>query len=83
MTPAFAERARSFANQGRATGQGWFYHYTLGSNYRLTALQAAVLLAQLERLPEQIQVRRRNAELLVKELAGVEGTGLPARCRRK
>ena len=69
----FAERARSFANQGRATGQGWFYHYTLGSNYRLTALQAAVLLAQLERLPEQIQVRRRNAELLAKELAGVEG----------
>jgi dTDP-4-amino-4,6-dideoxygalactose transaminase len=69
----FAERARSFANQGRATGQGWFYHYTLGSNFRLTALQAAVLLAQLERLPEQIQVRKRNAELLVKELAGVEG----------
>jgi dTDP-4-amino-4,6-dideoxygalactose transaminase len=70
---AFAERARSFSNQGRATGQGWFYHYTLGSNCRLTALQAAVLLAQLERLPEQIQVRRRNAELLAKELAGVEG----------
>lgn len=69
----FAERARSFSNQGRASGQGWFYHYTLGSNCRLTALQAAVLLAQLERLPGQIQVRRRNAELLAKELAGVEG----------
>jgi dTDP-4-amino-4,6-dideoxygalactose transaminase len=69
----FAERARSFANQGRASGQGWFHHYTLGSNYRITALQAAVLLAQLERLPEQIQTRKRNAELLVKELAGVEG----------
>jgi dTDP-4-amino-4,6-dideoxygalactose transaminase len=69
----FAERARSFANQGRESGQGWFHHYTLGSNYRLSAFQAAVLLAQLESLPEQIQLRRRNAELLKKKLAGVEG----------
>jgi dTDP-4-amino-4,6-dideoxygalactose transaminase len=69
----FAERTRAFANQGRRTGGGWFHHYTLGSNYRLTALQAAVLLAQLERLPEQIRVRSRNAGLLRAELSGVEG----------
>ena len=70
---AFAERARAFANQGRQTGQGWFYHFTLASNYRITALQAAVLVAQLERLPQQIEARRRNAELLRAELAGLEG----------
>jgi dTDP-4-amino-4,6-dideoxygalactose transaminase len=68
-----AERARSYANQGRRTGEGWFFHYTLGTNYRITALQAAVLVAQFERLPEQIRLRMRNAELLRAELDGVEG----------
>lgn len=69
----FAERARSLTNQGRRTGQGWFHHYTLGTNYRMTAWQAAVLLAQLERLPEQIRQRNHNAALLRNELAGFDG----------
>jgi dTDP-4-amino-4,6-dideoxygalactose transaminase len=71
-----ADRARSFANQGRAAGQGWFHHYTLGSNYRITALQAAVLLAQFERLPAQIEVRRRSEEILRAELADLDGLTL-------
>jgi len=70
---ALAERARAYANQGRRTGEGWFSHYTLGTNYRITALQAAVLTAQLERLPAQIALRARNAELLRRELEGVKG----------
>ena len=57
----FAARARSIADQGRRPGGGWFHHYTLGTNYRITAWQAAVLLAQLERLPEQICLRARHA----------------------
>jgi dTDP-4-amino-4,6-dideoxygalactose transaminase len=68
-----AERARSFANQGRRPGLGWFHHFTLGTNYRLTGFQAAVLLAQLERLPEQIALRNQNARLLRSELADVAG----------
>jgi dTDP-4-amino-4,6-dideoxygalactose transaminase len=69
----FAERARSFANQGRQTGEGFFHHYTLASNFRITALQAAVLMAQLERLPEQILQRRRNEGLLRAALADLDG----------
>jgi len=69
----FAARARSFANQGRAAGGGWFHHHTLGSNFRLSALQAALLLPQLDRLPAQIELRRKNEERLRAELAGVEG----------
>jgi dTDP-4-amino-4,6-dideoxygalactose transaminase len=68
-----AARVRSLADQGRRPGEGWFFHFDLGTNYRLTAWQAAVLLAQLERLPEQIELRRRNAERLRAELAEVEG----------
>ncbi|MCS6953578.1 MAG: DegT/DnrJ/EryC1/StrS family aminotransferase, partial [Bryobacteraceae bacterium] len=70
---ALADRIRSLANQGRRPGSGWFHHYALGTNYRMTALQAAVLLAQLERLPEQIQLRHSNAERLKALLADVEG----------
>src|SRR6478752_90714 len=47
----FAAEARSFINQGRRAGENYFFHYSLGSNFRMTALQAAVLTAQLERLP--------------------------------
>jgi dTDP-4-amino-4,6-dideoxygalactose transaminase len=69
----FAERARAFVNQGRREGEGWFFHHTLGTNFRITALQAAVLVAQLERLPEQICLRTRNVRLLRAELADVRG----------
>jgi dTDP-4-amino-4,6-dideoxygalactose transaminase len=70
---AFAERAWSIMDQGRKPGGGWFFHYVPGSNYRITGLQAAVLLAQFERLPEQICRRTRNAALLRSELSDVDG----------
>lgn len=69
----FADRARSFSNQGRRKGENYFFHYTLATNCRLTALQAAVLTAQLERLPEQIRLRERRERLLRAELADVPG----------
>lgn len=59
-----AERMRSLVNCGRKPGHGWFEHFELGTNLRLSGFQAAVLLAQLERLPEQIRLRQANAELL-------------------
>ncbi len=58
--PLLADRIRSFANQGRRAGYSFFHHFEVANNYRLTALQAAVLLAQLERLDAQIDLRNRN-----------------------
>ena len=55
-----AARARSLADCGRRPGQGWFHHFELGTNFRITGFQAAVLLAQLERLVDQILLRREN-----------------------
>lgn len=60
----FAERARSLANCGRVPGRSFYEHHRLGTNFRLGAFQAAVLLAQFERLPEQIRQRTANAALL-------------------
>lgn len=63
-----AERARSVCNHGRRTGGGWYEHVRLGTNYRLTGWQAAVLLAQLERLPRQLETREANARFLTEQL---------------
>src|SRR5580698_2452722 len=67
------ERAREILDQGRRIGEGWFFHYTLGTNYRITAWQSAVLIAQLERLPEQNQRRARNVAIIREGLADVRG----------
>lgn len=66
-------RARSLADCGRLPGE-WFYsHYSLGGNYRMTEWQGAVLLAQLERFPEQRAIRSENAKLLNSEFAKIPG----------
>ncbi len=66
---AFAERMRGFMNQGRRPGYSFFHHFEVGNNYRMSAFHAAVLLAQLERLDSQIELRMRNWPVL----AGVPG----------
>jgi dTDP-4-amino-4,6-dideoxygalactose transaminase len=68
----FATRARSFANMGRTAGKSFYSHDQLGTNFRMTAFQAAVLVAQLERLPDQILRRTANVRLLKKLLSDVE-----------
>jgi len=60
----FAERAHSIANCGRIAGRSFYEHHRIGTNFRISAFQAAVLLAQFERLPDQIARRTANAELL-------------------
>lgn len=62
--PDLAARCRSLANGGRRPKAGWFDHFELGSNFRLTGFQAAVLTAQLERLADQIRARRANRAIL-------------------
>jgi perosamine synthetase len=66
----------SLRNQGRSyAGGGWFHHVRVGFNYRWTDLQAAVGIAQLEKLDRILELRaaaaRRYSELL-EDLVGVE-----------
>ncbi|MBM4046687.1 MAG: DegT/DnrJ/EryC1/StrS family aminotransferase [Planctomycetes bacterium] len=70
---ALADQALSYANCGRGKGKPWYEHYLLGSNYRMTEFQAAILLAQLQRLPEHNQRRAANAKFLSRELAKIDG----------
>lgn len=67
-----AGRVRSLANCGRVPGRSFYEHDNLGTNLRMTAFQAAVLLAQFERLPQQIATRTKNAQALKEELADLD-----------
>ena len=71
--PALAERARALSNQGRRTGGAWYEHQTLGTNARLTGFQAVLLLNQLERLPQQLELRMVRAAYLRDRLRSIEG----------
>lgn len=70
---ALADGIRSRVNQGRAIDGAWYEHPNLGTNMRLSAWQAAVLLAQLERLDEQTNRRMASARELNRFFAEVEG----------
>jgi dTDP-4-amino-4,6-dideoxygalactose transaminase len=68
----------SMRNQGRdyATG-GWFHHVHVGLNYRWTDIQAAIGIAQLEKLDEMLRLRREAAERYSDLLRDVDGIELP------
>jgi perosamine synthetase len=57
---AFAATCRSLRNQGR-DGMAWLAHQRLGYNYRLSEINAALGVAQMGRLDEILEGRRRVA----------------------
>ena len=59
-----AIQARSVNDGGRRETEGWFNHFELGSNFRMTAFQAALLSAQLQKLTERIHLREENVAIL-------------------
>jgi perosamine synthetase len=56
----FAATCRSLRNQGR-DGMNWLAHQRLGYNYRLSEINAALGVAQMGRLDEILEGRRRVA----------------------
>jgi dTDP-4-amino-4,6-dideoxygalactose transaminase len=71
----FAEKAFSYHHIGRLPGRPFYEFHRVGTNLRMTEWQAAVLLAQLSRLDEQIAIRERNGSYLdqgLKEIPGVD-----------
>ena len=72
---ALAERCRSLRNLAMKPRR--FIHDELGWNFRMTNLQAAVGLAQLERLDEFVPRKRRIFDRYVELLGGIEELQLP------
>lgn len=69
----YAERCRSIVDCGRRVGGAWHEHVRLGSNYRLSELQAAVIHAQLERYEKMLARRQQAAAFLREKLARIDG----------
>jgi perosamine synthetase len=73
-----AERCRSLRNLGFVPPPARrFIHEELGWNFRMTNLQAAVGLAQLERVDEFVARKRHSFARYMELLGGVEGIQLP------
>lgn len=77
-----AEVLRSLRNQGRATpgtsGLGnWMQFERLGYNYRMSEIQAALGVAQLERLDEILEARRTVANRYIERFMGLSEVVLP------
>jgi dTDP-4-amino-4,6-dideoxygalactose transaminase len=67
------EAMQTIVNCGRASLTDQYGIRKLGSNYRMTELQACLLVGQLESLPEFREKRARNAALLTRLLSEIEG----------
>ncbi len=69
-----ADRLRVLRNQGMRER---YVYEVAGHNYRLTDLQAALAIPQLDRYPATLEARRRNATRLSEGLRQVPGLALP------
>jgi perosamine synthetase len=74
--PDLADRARRLRNLAHSPQQR-FVHDMLGFNYRLTNVQAAIGLGQLERIEESIAKKRWMAETYRDLLSDIPGLTLP------
>lgn len=73
------DRCQAFHNCGRATGtfkgSGCF---TRGSNFRMTHMQASMLIQQIDKLVKETEIRQQNADYLTAQLEQIPGVK-PAR----
>jgi dTDP-4-amino-4,6-dideoxygalactose transaminase len=69
----YFEHLQSQVNCGRASSTDQYHQRVLGANYRMTELQAALLIGQLDMLPELAAKRSRAAARLSAALNTIPG----------
>lgn len=76
---ALAAKIRLLHGQAQAPGRR-YWHETVGYNYRMTELQGALGLAQMEQLPKFLQRREEIAAMYAEWLPGLQYQAIPADC---
>ncbi|WP_265263671.1 DegT/DnrJ/EryC1/StrS family aminotransferase [Spirulina subsalsa] len=74
---ALARRMFLFINKAWGYGDPQPDHYFLALNYRMSELQGAVAVAQLQKLPEIVQARRTTADQLTEQIQDLPGITPP------
>jgi perosamine synthetase len=72
-----AKQCKSLRNQGRGENGMWYPHERLGYNYRLSDINCALGLAQLERLDEILKRRATVAEIYNEKLKNLDEIHTP------
>ena len=71
-------RVLQLRDHGRAPGDKMFWNLEIGFKYKMSSMQAALGLAQLERVEELIARKREAFAWYQEELAGIDGVHLNA-----
>jgi dTDP-4-amino-4,6-dideoxygalactose transaminase len=71
--PDLGERCWSLKNVGRSRSGAWYEHVRLGANLRFPEWEAAILLAQLDRLVRHMPIRDDNTRYLKSLFADFPG----------
>ncbi|MGA2740800.1 MAG: DegT/DnrJ/EryC1/StrS family aminotransferase [Bryobacteraceae bacterium] len=72
-----ADTMRALRNQGRQTADGWLDHTLLGYNYRLSEINCALGLSQMQRLENILTQRENRAACYLEHLRAVPELTLP------
>jgi perosamine synthetase len=72
-----SELCKSMSNQGR-TSKEWLSHETLGYNYRMDEMSAALGVEQLKRIDYFLKKRKEIADMYIEKLKGIEKIILPS-----
>lgn len=71
----YAEKAKYLTTQAKYDSVRYI-HNEIGYNYRLTNIQAALGVAQLEKLPEIIEIKKRNFSIYKEKINEIPGLHL-------
>lgn len=77
MNKDIAKKAKYISNQTKTiTDNGGMYHEEIGFNFRMPNVLAAMGVAQLEMVPEYLEIKRKNAQTYSELLKDVKGIKL-------
>ena len=70
---SFIDACFSYHNCGRVRNGKWYEHFRLGSNMRMSALNAAILIPQIKSVENDLILREKNREYLDSHIGAIDG----------